>query len=442
MKIDTKMHSIALVSVVPILFLVLVSSTASAASPTITKTQITTHRTAENPAIYGNIIAWQDYRNGNWDIYIYNISTKKETHTTNKLNQTNPAIYSNRVVWEDYRNGNADIYMQDIFTNKQTRITTNKLDQYSPAIYGDKIVWVDGRNGGKLDNYGYPVRDEGGNPIGKLDIYMYDLSTQKETRITSSGSAYKPDIYGDKIVYTDYRGTGGIFSRSNIYIYDLANKKETKITASGDAYDPAIYGNRIVWAIWEDAPIHMYDLSTRKETQITSSGRAYNPDIYGDMIVYEDSRYDATGNTDIFMYDLSTKEETMITPWDENRGEEQDDPYQVNPAIYGNKIVYADGVYQPNDVHGNIYMSTLSYLPVASFAAFPISGKTPLIVKFTDKSTGLPTSWYWNFGDKSSSTARNPTHKYTKAGKYTVTLTVKNAAGSNNKKITNYVTIK
>jgi len=417
-------------------------STASAASPTITKTRITNHRTAENPVIFGNNIVWQDYRNRNWDIYIYSIFTKKETHTINKLNQMNPAIYGNRVVWEDYRNGNADIYMQDLSTNKQTRITTNKSDQYTPAIYGDKIVWVEGRNGGKLDEFGYPIRDESVNPSGKLDIYMYDLSTRKETRITSSGSAYKPDIYGDRIVYTDYRSSGGFFSGSNIYMYDLSNQKETQIATSGDAYDPAIYSNRIVWTVWFDSTIHMYDLSTHKETQITSSGSAQNPDIYGDRIVYEDSRYDVSGNTDIFMYDLSTNKETMITPWDENRGEEQDDPYQVNPAIYGDKIVYADGVYIPNNAHGDIYIATLSYLPVASFTASPLSGRAPLTVKFTDKSTRSPTSWSWNFGDKSSSTTQNPKHKYTKAGKYTVTLTVKNAAGSNNKKITNYVTVK
>jgi PKD repeat protein len=54
-------------------------------------------------------------------------------------------------------------------------------------------------------------------------------------------------------------------------------------------------------------------------------------------------------------------------------------------------------------------------------------------VKFADKSTGSFTSYLWNFGDKTTSTLQNPVHKYTKAGKYTVTLKVKNAAGSNTK---------
>jgi len=80
--------------------------------------------------------------------------------------------------------------------------------------------------------------------------------------------------------------------------------------------------------------------------------------------------------------------------------------------------------------------------PVAAFSASPTTGKHPLNVKFTDKSTGSPTSWSWNFGDKSTSTAQNPTHKYTKAGKYTVSLTVKNTTGSNTKKLSNYITVK
>ncbi|WP_141706425.1 PKD domain-containing protein, partial [Methanosarcina sp. A14] len=80
--------------------------------------------------------------------------------------------------------------------------------------------------------------------------------------------------------------------------------------------------------------------------------------------------------------------------------------------------------------------------PVAAFSASPTSGKSPLNVKFTDKSTGTLAAWKWDFGDGSKSFAKNPVHKYSKAGTYTVSLTVKNTAGINTKTISGYITVK
>jgi PKD repeat protein len=79
--------------------------------------------------------------------------------------------------------------------------------------------------------------------------------------------------------------------------------------------------------------------------------------------------------------------------------------------------------------------------PVAAFSAYPASGKAPLTVTFIDTSTGTPTKWKWSFGDGASSTIQNPKHKYPKAGKYTVILTVTNAKGSNTATETDYVKV-
>lgn len=93
--------------------------------------------------------------------------------------------------------------------------------------------------------------------------------------------------------------------------------------------------------------------------------------------------------------------------------------------------------------------SSIDYLPlipvrtpIAAFSASPLSGQAPLKVKFTDKSKGSPSSWKWNFGDATYSTARNPSHNYNKAGKYTVSLTVKNSTGINTKTISGYIIVK
>ena len=79
-----------------------------------------------------------------------------------------------------------------------------------------------------------------------------------------------------------------------------------------------------------------------------------------------------------------------------------------------------------------IIVSAKPVLPVAAFSATPVSGNAPLTVTFTDTSTGSPTSWLWNFGDGTTYNSQRPSsHIYSRAGSYTVSLTVSNAGGPN-----------
>jgi PKD repeat protein len=64
-----------------------------------------------------------------------------------------------------------------------------------------------------------------------------------------------------------------------------------------------------------------------------------------------------------------------------------------------------------------------------------------LTVTFTDASSGSPTSWSWNFGDGGTSTAQNPSHQYTSAGIFDVTLTATNAGGNDVETKTGYITV-
>ncbi len=65
----------------------------------------------------------------------------------------------------------------------------------------------------------------------------------------------------------------------------------------------------------------------------------------------------------------------------------------------------------------------------AFFTADSLSGKSPLLVHFTNGSSPSVNSWSWNFGNGSSSNLPSPSNTFTAPGYYTVFLTVQNAAG-------------
>jgi PKD repeat protein len=80
-----------------------------------------------------------------------------------------------------------------------------------------------------------------------------------------------------------------------------------------------------------------------------------------------------------------------------------------------------------------INITAPSLPPYAAFTATPMSGNTPLLVTFTDNSANIPATWWWSFGDGSSSVyTQNTAHTYTTNGNYVVWLNVSNVFGVSN----------
>jgi len=72
---------------------------------------------------------------------------------TDPHSQTSPAIYGDIVVWNDTRNGNRDIYGYNLSTEEEFSVTADPHDQSWPVIYEDIVLWDDERNGkGWLQN--------------------------------------------------------------------------------------------------------------------------------------------------------------------------------------------------------------------------------------------------------------------------------------------------
>jgi len=67
--------------------------------------------------------------------------------------------------------------------------------------------------------------------------------------------------------------------------------------------------------------------------------------------------------------------------------------------------------------------------PAANFSVNQVSGCSPILVNFSDQSTGNPTEWKWDLGNGTFSNLQNPSATYFTPGFYTIKLLVK--AGNN-----------
>ncbi|MFH2055405.1 MAG: PKD domain-containing protein, partial [bacterium] len=94
----------------------------------------------------------------------------------------------------------------------------------------------------------------------------------------------------------------------------------------------------------------------------------------------------------------------------------------TNAGQYSVSLVITTADGQHSVTHNNLV--SVCEPPVASFSASVMSGTAPLLVSFTDLSSGAPTSWSWDFGDGGASNVQNPSHSFVNPGDYVVTMTV------------------
>ncbi len=104
-----------------------------------------------------------------------------------------------------------------------------------------------------------------------------------------------------------------------------------------------------------------------------------------------------------------------------------------NPGVYNATLAVSNNCGTGSDYIIVNVNATPNAAPTANFTWSPVSPVENELVSFTDTSSdsdGYIASWYWYFGDGSYSTLQNPTHTYSTAGNYTVTLNVTDDDGA------------
>jgi beta propeller repeat protein len=271
------------------IFLILQSVTAL---PNGTETIITTDTTGsfqQNPAIFNNLIAWDDQRAGPGMniIYAYNFTTGNEyavlpDPANPLLWQTAPSISGDWIVWQqdDYTSYTIiafnNVSLKHISIPAVPRDTggpsylVEPTDNVLPKTNGTAVVWQDYTN----------------NPHWGVSLYNLTLGSGGTAEPVIADPAYdqkSPAISGDYIVYENWSS-----GQSDIYQYFISNRTAARISQfSNDDLNPAADGPYIVWQRYNDTTgftaVYSYDSRTGETRQVTPPRFPVQPGKTGNL---------------------------------------------------------------------------------------------------------------------------------------------------------------
>ena len=294
------------------------------------------------PAIWGDWIVWRDVQqdSGNSsNIYAKNL-TWDPIQDPIQISDSNtagpPAIYRNTVVWADKRNGNWDLFSYELIEENESPLYVADGNQMDPVIYGDNVAFISGEDSNQA-------------------ICLYSISREIAWCISDvNGYKWKPDISENLVVWGDYRNDNWDIYGCYIDDYDINEPNDFTI-ASGEDYQRSV----TVWSdtVWGDTIVYEETMSPSgtsnigvyrigEETRyVHLLGVIDWLDIHGEFLVW--GEYGESAGTNIYGYYLN-----LENPEDPCEFAVCTQPaWQYAPVIYESTIVFSSDDVEEGSQH-------------------------------------------------------------------------------------------
>lgn len=114
---------------------------------------------------------------------------------------------------------------------------------------------------------------------------------------------------------------------------------------------------------------------------------------------------------------------------------------ELTEYTFSSKTCDLVGNCNPLFVNKTASTGPCGYTPVSGFSANNTSACVGDMVQFTDESTNIPTSWYWDLGDGNTSIDQHPIVQFNVVGIFDINMKASNSYGSSWENKTSYVAV-
>ncbi|MFO8074247.1 MAG: hypothetical protein R6V85_20490 [Polyangia bacterium] len=159
------------------------------------------------------------------DIQLYDLSDSSSKMLTDEYQQALPRINGSRVVYMDLRHSaygldgpwdHAAVFLYDLETDQETQLTNAEWIANNPDVFGDVVIWTD---------YRFCADPNNKNSFTDVELFGTNLETEQTAQITDlpgHGKAF-PRIWGERVYVQMYYGPG----QWGIFAFDLPDELKT-----------------------------------------------------------------------------------------------------------------------------------------------------------------------------------------------------------------------